>query len=166
VLTDVLTRLGQLQQERESHDPQEFCRRFWAVLKPLYVANPADAGKITWDRCDLPNEVNFMKPWLEHVLPSIQKTRLTAETMSPATMPVLIVHGTRDRSAPYGGARDWARMLPNARLLTVENVAHAPWIESPEAVFSALETFLDGGWPEAAERVTALDPGDEPAKAF
>lgn len=166
VLTDVLARLGQLQQERQSHDPVEFCRRFWAVLKPLYVANPADAEKITWDRCDLPNERNFMKPWLEHVLPSIQRTRLSARDLAPASMPILVVHGTRDRSAPYGGARDWALNLPNARLLTVKDVAHAPWIESPETVFSALDAFLDGSWPEAAERVTVLDPGNEPSQAL
>src|SRR5437667_10930358 len=39
----------------------------------------------------------------------------------------LTVHGTKDRSSPYGGGREWALMLPNARLLTIENVAHAPW---------------------------------------
>jgi len=39
--------------------------------------------------------------------------------VSGVTTPVLVVHGTKDRSGPYGGGRDWAAMLPNARLVTV-----------------------------------------------
>jgi pimeloyl-ACP methyl ester carboxylesterase len=53
-------------------------------------------------------------------------------------MPVLVVHGTKDRSAPYGGGRDWAAMLPNARLVTVTNAGHVPWIEKPGEVFDTL----------------------------
>ena len=84
---------------------------------------------------------------------------LLDEPQNP-TAPVLIVHGTRDRSAPYGGGREWALLLPDARLVTVEDSAHAPWIEAPDLVFDSLNTFLDGAWPEAAERVTVLDPRD------
>ena len=53
-------------------------------------------------------------------------------------------------------------LLPNARLVTVENAAHAPWIEAPELVFGSIEKFLDGAWPPAARKVTSLDPADEP----
>jgi pimeloyl-ACP methyl ester carboxylesterase len=42
------------------------------------------------------------------------------------------------------------RLLPNARLPTVENAAHVPWIEAPGRVFGAIRTFLDGAWPEGA----------------
>ena len=72
------------------------------------------------------------------------------------TMPVLVVHGTKDRSAPYGGGRDWALRLSNARLLTVEDAAHAPWIERPERVLGPLREFLGGVWPEGTEEVRAL----------
>jgi hypothetical protein len=41
--------------------------------------------------------------------------------------------------------------------VTVDRAAHVPWIEEPALVFGAIETFLDGRWPEMAERVTALD---------
>jgi hypothetical protein len=34
--------------------------------------------------------------------------------------------------------------------------AHAPWIEAPEEVFSPIQTFPDGTWPEAAEKVESL----------
>jgi hypothetical protein len=49
-------------------------------------------------------------------------------------------------------------ILPDARLLTVENAAHVPWVEAPELVFGSIETFLDGAWPEGVEQVTSLEP--------
>lgn len=163
-LQEVFAKLAQLQKERGSEDPKESCRKFWSVLRFLYVVNPADADKINWIRCDLSNELNFMKYWNETVFPSIQALHITAGSAATVKTPVLIIHGTRDRSAPYGGGRDWALLWPNARLLTVENAAHAPWIESAEMVNAAIEVFLDGKWPATAQRVTALDPTDEPAK--
>jgi pimeloyl-ACP methyl ester carboxylesterase len=77
---------------------------------------------------------------------------------------VLTIHGARDRHAPYGGGREWALTLPNARLVTIENAAHLPWIEASEEFFGSVETFLNGEWPEAARRVTSLDPQDELAR--
>ena len=157
-LRDVLAQLGQLQQERDLFTPTEFCRKFWSVLRRIYVVDPADASRADWGRCDLPNELGFMKYWTEVVLPSIRNLDLRAEGVARVAAPVLTIHGRRDRSAPYGGGRDWALLLPNARLLTVENAGHAPWIEAPETVFDAIRAFLDGGWPAAAERVVSLEP--------
>jgi proline iminopeptidase len=152
-LRDVLAKLADLQKERASHDPKDFCRKFWSVLRVVYVADPSDAGRINWDRCDLPNELNFMRYWTEHLLPSIQGLNLPAGKLAKVKEPVLTIHGTKDRSAPYGGGRDWALLLPNARLVTVEKAAHAPWIEAPETVFGSINTFLDGRWPRSAEKV-------------
>ena len=147
------SRVQELEKQRSSTDPTEFCKQFWSLLRPLYVANPDDADKIHWDRCDLPTELNLMKYWLETIQPSIQSVRLTAEDLAGVKSPVLTVHGRKDRSASYGGGRDWASMLPNARLLTVEGAAHAPWIEAPEQVLGPIQTFLDGEWPDAAQSV-------------
>jgi pimeloyl-ACP methyl ester carboxylesterase len=36
-----------------------------------------------------------------------------------------------------------------ARLVTIENAAHLPWIESPEKVSRSIQIFLDGGWPNS-----------------
>jgi proline iminopeptidase len=156
-LTNVLDRLGALQKERLSHDPVEFCRKFWAALRPLYVLDSADADRLGWEPCDLPNEMAFMKPWNEHVLPSIQQLRLTAEDFASLQAAVLVIHGRYDRSSAYGGGRDWALRLPHARLLTIDRAAHVPWVEEPKLVFSAIDTFLDGGWPDIAENVTSID---------
>jgi hypothetical protein len=42
--------------------------------------------------------------------------------------------------------------------VTVDDAGHAPWIEAPETVFGSIKTFLDGGWPEAAQKVESFDP--------
>jgi proline iminopeptidase len=157
VLGDAMAKIGQMTKEPPSGDPEEACKRFWSVLRPIYVADPKDAGRIDWGRCHLVNERSFMQYWIAHIMPSIASLKLTAEDFAKATAPVLIVHGAKDRNAPYGAGRDWAIRLPDARLVTVENAAHAPWIEAPDLVFGSIRTFLDGAWPEAAERVALED---------
>jgi proline iminopeptidase len=131
-------------------DPEERCRRFWTLLGPLYVFDPRDAARANWYRCDLPNERRLWEYLSRFVFPSMQALALDASALSTARAPVLVIHGRHDRSAPYGGAIDWATVLPDARLVTVEKAAHAPWIEAPDVVFDSIETFLGGSWPDAA----------------
>ncbi len=83
-----------------------------------------------------------MRYFVEQILPSIHKMKLSADTLAEVKAPVLIIHGNRDRSAPHGGALDWASIYPNAQLVTVDNAAHAPWIENPEQVFGSILAFL------------------------
>jgi proline iminopeptidase len=153
IFADAMAQLASMRSEPPQGDPETVCRKFWSALSPIFVVNPADAGRVDWGRCGLPNERNFMSYWLGHVAPSIQRLHLTAEDFARATAPVLIVHGTKDRNAPYGGGRDWAARLPNARLVTVPDAAHAPWIEAPELVFGSIQTFLGCAWPDAAEKL-------------
>lgn len=156
-LAEVMAKIAQLQEERQSLDTKQFCRKFWSMLCEIYVANPADARKLHWDPCDLTNESNFLKQWTEHVLPSLQNLNLTPQDFARAQAPVLVIHGRKDRSSPYGAGRDWALSLPNARLVTLDEAAHVPWIEYPDQFRSVLETFLSGGWPVTSEKVDSLD---------
>jgi pimeloyl-ACP methyl ester carboxylesterase len=112
--------------------------------------------KIPWSVEHLPNEsmLKVMKYFGEHIMPSMHATNFTAQDFAKVTMPVLTIHGRRDRHVPWGGGRDWALALPNARLLTVENAAHIPWIEAPEIVFDSVRSFLDGSWPAGSEKLT------------
>ena len=156
VFAEVMAKIGQMMKEPPSGDPEEVCENFWEVLRVIYVADPKDADRIDWGRCELANERNFRRYWIGQIWPAIQSLKITVEETAKVTAPVLIVHGNKDRSAPYGGGRDWAMLLPDARLVTVENAAHAPWIEAPELVFGSIKAFLDGTWPEAAEKVVSL----------
>jgi pimeloyl-ACP methyl ester carboxylesterase len=155
-LHDFFAKMAALEQQRQSLGSLEFCNKFWSLLQFIYLVNPDHAAKLHWNRCNLPTELNCMAYWMKHLLPSIQAATPTTEDSARATMPVLIVHGTKDRSSPYGGGREWARILPNARLLSVENTAHVPWIEAPDKVLDSIRLFLNGDWPNEAERVSAL----------
>jgi pimeloyl-ACP methyl ester carboxylesterase len=159
VLARVMGALAKLQQERASHDPVDLCRKFWSVLREIYVTNPADAHRADWGRCDLINERNALRYLTEIVYPSIARLDLKSES-AKATRPILIVHGTKDRSAPYGGGRDWALTLSNARLLSIADAGHAPWIEAPDLVFESIREFLNGAWPSQAEQIKSLDPAE------
>ena len=155
--TQVMSGLQQLEQERASTEPREYCRKFWALLRTLFVVNPADTGKLVWDPCEAANERNFMKQFSQNLLPSLKSLNLTADQIARTRTPVLTIHGRRDRSAPYGGGKEWAHLLPNARLLTINNGGHFPWVEAPETVFGAIDTFLSGEWPGAAREVFSME---------
>jgi proline iminopeptidase len=156
-LQDFAAGVGKLQERRQELSQVAFCREYWKLLRPLYVFDPGDAARIhDWEGCHLATELNFMRYWSESLSPSIERLAFTDEELAGVTMPVLVIHGTKDRSAAYGGGREWALRLPNARLLTVEDAAHAPWIEAPGEVVGSVRDFLDGAWPEGTEKVEAL----------
>ncbi len=154
VALDVFRRLGALHQAPPSQDAEARCRAFWAVLAPLYVVDQELVPRIAaWGSCDQPNERAFLGYWAAHVEPSLKQLPTSTDDLAGVTCQTLVVHGTHDRSAPHAAGRAWAARVPNARLLTVPDVAHAPWLEAPDVVIPALQAFLGGAWPDAAERV-------------
>ncbi len=153
VVAEVMAAVAELQKSRATLDPEEFCKKFWATFGRIYVADAKHAGEISpWGRCELANERNFMRYFMTHVQPSLERLKLTSDDFARVAARVLVIHGRMDRSAPWGGGRDWAAALPNARLLTIENAGHAPWIEQPGKVLPAIATFLGGTWPSGAEK--------------
>jgi pimeloyl-ACP methyl ester carboxylesterase len=147
----VFGRLAQLQTSPPTGDAEARCRAFWEVLAEIYVADPAHASAVkAWGRCDLPNERGMRGYWTTHIEPSLHQAAPSDRDLARVTCPVLVVHGTADRSAPFAGGRAWASRLPDARLLALDGIAHASWIERRDAVLDAIATFLDGAWPSGA----------------
>jgi pimeloyl-ACP methyl ester carboxylesterase len=140
----------------KSH-PREFCEKDWVVSRTMLVGNPANARKIS-SPCAMPNEwpVNFDRH-LQFHFASVQRLNIAKEEVSRVSAPVLTIHGTKDRNAPYGGGREWALMLPNARLLTITGAAHFPWVDEPETVFRSIDVFLRGKWPATTEKVQTIE---------
>lgn len=156
VALEVFQRLGALRQAPPSDDAVARCRAAWEILAALYVVDQSLAPAVAaWGRCDQANERAFAAYWTAHVEPSLRNLPVSASELAGVTCPTLVVHGTRDRSAPYASGRAWAARLASARLLAVPDVAHAPWLEAPTVVIPALQTFLGGVWPDAAEHVQA-----------
>lgn len=136
--------------------PREFCEESRVTAVRL-VGDPAKAAKLP-NLCDMPNEwpVNFRRH-LEHHFADVQRLDLPKEALKRVRMPVLTVHGTWDRNAPYAAGREWALSLPDARLLTVERAAHQVVTDAPEVVLPAIEQFVGGRWPAGAEKVRSLE---------
>ncbi|HEU4522155.1 MAG TPA: alpha/beta fold hydrolase, partial [Thermoanaerobaculia bacterium] len=110
--------------KQEPRDERAFCALQAEVFSYLLVGDPAKRTRIE-SNCDLENEwpVNFARH-LERHWDSVKKVEITDADLKKVTMPVLTIHGTRDRNAPYGGGREWVLRLPDARLVTVRGAAH------------------------------------------
>ncbi len=106
----------------------------------------------------MPNEwpVNIARHF-QHSFASVQRLDIPKEKVAQVVIPVLTVHGTKDRNAPYGAGREWALTLPNVRLLTVKGAGHQAWADEPAMIFQAINVFLNGKWPEQVEKVTVID---------
>ncbi len=161
----------QLQQLRDdgmpASAPKEFCLRWWEFMRHVYVAIPGAAAALGDHYCAFENEwpVNMEAHLSQNILPSIVHLDLRQDDIDQVRVPVLTVHGRRDRNAPYGAGRDWAARLREARLLTIAEAAHFPFVERPDVVGPAVREFLDGVWPDAAEVIEpsqAHDPGVQP----
>jgi pimeloyl-ACP methyl ester carboxylesterase len=103
-------KFAQFRSESLSEDPNEVCRNFWSLLKTLMVANPADADKIYWTPCDCPNEVNFMKHWIENILPSIEGLHLAEADLGLPGVPL---------KAATLGQPTLRRFSPGSKMLTL-----------------------------------------------
>lgn len=95
-------------------------------------------------------ELNFMRYWSESLLPSLEQLAVTEEELADVTMPVLVIHGTKDRSVAYGGGREWALRLTNARLLTVEKRCTCTLDRGPRG----------GRWPNSEPSGWGMARGD------
>jgi pimeloyl-ACP methyl ester carboxylesterase/ketosteroid isomerase-like protein len=136
--------------------PREFCDAQEKVFQYLLVGQGAHASRVRL-HCELETEwpVNVDRHF-KSLFASIQAVEISKDQLQKITVPVLTIHGTKDRNAPYGGGREWAMSLPNARLVTVEGAAHQSWADDPVTMFASIREFLRGNWPLTAEKVTGL----------
>jgi pimeloyl-ACP methyl ester carboxylesterase len=155
----IAARIDSLERSGWARDhPKEFCEESRAFQVAL-VGDPARAATLM-DPCDMPNEwpINLERHF-EHHFGAVQRLDVPKESAARVRVPVLTIHGTWDRNAPYAAGREWALTLPNARLITVERAAHQVTTDAPEIVLPAIDTFVGGRWPERAEKVTSLERG-------
>ena len=65
------------------------------------------------------------------------------KAMASITVPVLLVHGDRDRLVPVAAARDIARRHPSWRYLELADVGHVPQLQVPEQLATEVLGWLD-----------------------
>jgi pimeloyl-ACP methyl ester carboxylesterase len=66
----------------------------------------------------------------------------SSDLLPQINVPTLILCGDCDPIVPPERAEQMARHLPNATLVVIENAAHMPMLEQPQATAVALRTFL------------------------
>ena len=137
---------------------KEFCEKEWQVTRVQLVGDPGNAEKLGPSKCDMPNEWPVhLYPHFEASISSIQALDIPPDKIASLRAPVLTIHGTKDRNAPYGGGRQWSMLVSDGRLITVPGAAHESWVEAPDLVFTSIDTFLKGSWPASAEKVTSME---------
>lgn len=146
---EAVERLRRLRTEGlPERDPAAFCRAYWRIMLPAYTGTPKAAERLAGSLdlgCGLENE---RPDAFQRVLGPVMAALDAYDWRGDARRleaPTLVLHGVRDHVAPVEGAREWADVLPRARLEAVENAGHLLWAERPERVGGAVRSFLEGG---------------------
>lgn len=132
-------------------DGEAYCRARQALTQHASFADTALWHRVP-DICRYENEwPHNLSRYFAELLPSYGEYDWR-DSIRATEIPRLVVHGRED-GIPLSGGRAWAAGDPNARLVVLSPAGHFPFLEQPEAFFAAVDTFLDGGWPAAAEMV-------------
>jgi pimeloyl-ACP methyl ester carboxylesterase len=132
-------------------DQAALCRAQRRFLAFVLVGNPANHARIP-DVCQYENEwfANQNRHLAAH-FGDIQRRVFAKESFTALQRPVLVIHGTMDRNAPYGAGLEWATTFLDSRLVTIDGGAHQVWLDDP-SVLGDIDVFLDGQWPARAVR--------------
>lgn len=131
-------------------NPTEYCRRYWdiALFRP-WMGDTTALENNNLDPCRFENEHPARREAsLSNLLDAFGDWDWTGD-VGNFTGPVLVIHGTAD-PIPLEGAEEWVLAFPNARLLSIDGAGHLPWLEQPNLVYEAINTFLAGTWPEGS----------------
>jgi proline iminopeptidase len=132
-------------------DPKAGCEVLQLYSSYRLVGTPANYAGVP-DNCPLENEsLAAMNRHFAAHFGDLQKRDFPREAFTKLEQPVLTLHGTLDRNAPYGSGLEWATTFRNGRLVTVEGGAHQLWLDDP-AVLADIDRFLAGEWPARAQR--------------
>lgn len=135
-------------------DSVKACWDFWAINVRLYFAAAEDARSMWGDVCNMSQATLLTQSrGYPHVSLSAASFDLRPR-LAAISAPVLVLHGELDLIDPLS-AREWARALPNARLLIVPHAGHFPHVDAPRQFFQTVDRFLREGLGE-----TELSPYD------
>jgi proline iminopeptidase len=146
----------QMQQWREARlaNPGDAaaCRAYYVLWFTPFFVDTAAAGRSKGDFCAGSAES------LRNKVQSVDRFTMASlgewdwrPAVGNLKAPVLVIHGTRD-VLPLEGARAWATVAPDGKLLLLEDVGHFPYLETPARFFAAIHDFLEGRWPAGSQR--------------
>ena len=128
--------------------PEVYCRIRNALTDPTNFVDTELAKQVP-DVCEHENEwPKNLWPYFSTLLPSFGDYDWR-DDLRDLDIPRLVIHGRED-GIPLAGAEAWARGYRQARLIVLSPCGHFSYIEQKQAVLAAVNTFLDGKWPENA----------------
>jgi pimeloyl-ACP methyl ester carboxylesterase len=155
-----MTEASARRQKASDADAADACRAYYAVFIKAYLHSVAAAARLRGDLCAAPAAAlrNF-STINQSIMGSLGAFDLRPQ-LAAIKVPTLVIHGASD-PIPMASAREWTASLSRGRLLVIEQSGHFPFVERPDAFFSAATAFLKGEWPPAAQRVEkGTDPLD------
>ena len=127
-------------------DPGSYgpCRDYYVIWFTPFFGDPAAMQRSKGDFCDGTPESrrNKMAAVDRYTFASLgaYDWRAAARTIAA---PALVIHGDRD-PLPLDGAREWAALMPDARILVLPGIGHFSYVEAPGQFFAAADAFLAG----------------------
>ena len=128
--------------------PEEYCRLRAALTTPANFVNTNLANQVP-DECVHSNEWQKNREEYFRAYFATYGDFDWRPELKNLNVPRLVIHGRED-GIPLEGARAWVEGYSDARLIVVSPSGHLPFIEQKGAVLAAMETFLNGEWPENA----------------
>lgn len=113
-------------------DPAAYRQRAFELSVAGFFADPASANALTPFR--------VIGRVQQSVWDSLGDYDLR-EGLARVEAPTLIVHGRQD-PIPLESSEAAAQAMPDARLVVLEDAGHVPYVEQPDALFTAIDRFL------------------------
>jgi len=128
-------------------DPVRACRAYWTIGVKPRLASPELASRLTGDFCSagaaaIRAGMGVAGP---HTEESLGEWDFRAG-LRAVPAPTLIIHGDAD-AIPMDLVEEWTTSLPNAKLIKIPGASHFPYVERPDLVWPAIETFLQATRP-------------------
>jgi len=123
-------------------DPVAACRAYWAIGVKPRLASPDLASKITGDFCSAGADAirSGMGVAGPHTTESLGDWDFRPG-LRAVTAPTLIIHGEAE-AIPMDLVEEWTTALPRAKLVKIPGASHFPYVERPDLVWPAIESFL------------------------
>jgi proline iminopeptidase len=133
-------------------DVVPLCREWIRITFRFYLSDPAALSHMRGDYCaGTPAAIRHQNRAMDIVDASFKEFDIRPE-LRTLRIPTLVMEGAETR-VPLDATEEWARVMPDARLLLLPGSGHQTWLEGGSAFFEAVEGFLAGHWPTAARVV-------------
>lgn len=118
----------------KERDPEAHRRRQFELSVAGYFRDPREARGLTRFRVQAQAQhATWASLW--------GYSATLREKLGTLDVPALVLHGRHD-PIPLAWAEEVVALLPNARLVVLDESAHVPHVEEPERLFSEIRRFL------------------------